>query len=303
MSDRLQHPQLGLDSTSEVALSAHRSFGSSFAMRYLSRSSYKVLTPREVENYRAGGIGVGTVFEDGAEDSLRGYDQGRGDAEFALARAKSLGMPSGRPIFFAVDFDTGNSPEKTDPYFDGVAAVLGHHCSGPYGGYDVVRHQLDRGFAWAWQTYAWSGSALDARAQIYQFSNDHYVDGIGVDYDHAFYEDFGQWDASKTPHPDADPHHYEWFAEGPVAWAHRLLYERDLVVQYDKYRVAPHLGPNAEWLNLLREDITLARKRVWFEAHTEAQTGKRLTTPTWSASHRGWRWKQLDARSKGERVV
>ena len=303
MMVRLPHPQLGLDSTAEVPVSAHRSIGSSFAMRYLSHSSQKVLTQREVENYRANGIGVVVVFEDGAGNSLQGHDQGRSDAEFALAQANALGMPSRRPIFFAVDFDTGGSPEKTDAYFDGVAAVLGHQNSGPYGGYEVVRHQLDRGFAWACQTYAWSGCEVDDRAQLYEFSNSHYVGGVGVAYSHAFYPDFGQWNAPLPTDMDPDPYHYQWFPEGSFAWADKLLDERDLVMRYDQYRTTPHLGQNAESLSGLRDDLTLARKRVWFEAHTDPQTGQRLATPTWGEYHRGWRWQQLYARSQGERVV
>ncbi|HUA45454.1 MAG TPA: DUF1906 domain-containing protein [Solirubrobacteraceae bacterium] len=298
---RLSHPQLGLDSESEVPTSGHRDVGSSFALRYLSRSTGKVLTQREVENYRAAGIGVGVVFEDAADNALRGYDQGKADAEFAFTQAKALGIPAGRPIFFAVDFDPAGYPSRTDGYFDGVAAVLGHQGAGPYGGYEVVKHQFDRGFSWGWQTYAWSGSELDARAQLYQFSNDHRVAGVGVDYDHALFADFGQWDP--PPAPDPDPHHYQWFPEGPFAYANKLLYERWLVQEYDRYRLAPHVGANSEMIGLLREDLTLARKRVWLEAHTNAQSGDRLPDPTWSEYHRGWRWQQLNARSQGERVV
>jgi Domain of unknown function (DUF1906) len=301
MAVRLQHPQLGLDSTSEVPTAAHRAIGSSFALRYLSRTSYKVLTEREVQHYRASGIGFAVVFEDGPDNSLRGYDQGRADAEVALGQARALGMSSGRPIFFAVDFATAGEPGRTDPYFDGVALVLGRQSSGPYGGYEVVRHQFDRGFAWGWQTYAWSGAEVDARAQLYQFSNDHYMDGVGVDLNHAFYADYGQWDA--VPPPDPDPYHYQWFPEGPFAFANKTLHERWLVMNYDRYRVAPHVGANSEILNLLRGDLTLARKRVWFEANTDLNTGQRLASPSWTEDYRGWRWQQLNARSQGERVV
>lgn len=301
MSVRLPHPLFGLDSTSEVPTAAHRAVGSTFALRYLSRSSWKVLTASEVQTYHANGIGLAVVFEDAADNSLRGYDQGRLDAEFAVNQGRALGLPSGRPIFFAVDFDTAGNPGRTDPYFDGVASVLGHQASGPYGGFEVVRHQFDRGFQWGWQTYAWSGVSLDARAQLYQYSNSHVVGGVGVDFSHAFYDDYGQWAVGPAPNPD--PYHYEWFPEGPFAWQNKLLHERWLVQEYDRYRVAPHLGANSEMLDLLREDITLARKRVWFEAHMDSNTGQRLAHTTWTMYHRGWRWQQLLARGRGERVV
>lgn len=93
------------------------------------------------------------------------------------------------------------------------------------------------------------------------------------------------------------------FPEGPLKWQGRHLHERWLVQEYDRHRVAPHLGANSEMLDLLREDITLARKRVWYEAHTDAETGARLAKPTWGMYDRGWRWQQLLRRSRGERIV
>jgi hypothetical protein len=303
MTVRLVRPQFGLDSTSQVAVAAHRAAGSSFAVRHLSRDSLKALTEPEVGEYRANGIGIVVVFDDGAEDATRGSAEGRSDAEFALGQARALGMPPGRPIFFAVDFDTAGSPERTDAYFDGVASVIGQQASGPYGGFEVVQRQLDRGFQWGWQTYAWSGSALDARAQLYQFSNGQLVGGVGVNFNNALYEDYGQWEFAPGAVPDPDPHHYQWFPDGPFAWQNKQIDERWLVQEYDRYRAVPHLGASREMLDLLREDLALARKHVWNEAHIDAHTGQRLATPTWTVNHRAWRWQQLLARSRGQRVV
>lgn len=303
MSVRLPHPRFGLDSTSGVPVAAHRQAGSSFALRYLSRYDWKVLREDELRAYRANGISIGVVFEDGAANALGGYDRGRADAEFALGQARALGIPARRPIFFAVDFDTGRNPAATDGYFDGVASVLGRDFSGPYGGFGVVQRQLDRGFRWAWQTYAWSGAEVDCRAQLYQFSNAHVVGGVGVDFNHAFYADFGQWDGAPGPVPDPDPYHYAWYPEGPFAWDNKLLYERWLVQQYDHYRIAPHLGASSELLALLEEDLALARKRVWWEAHVDPATGQRLNKPRWDANKLGFRWQGLLARSRGQRVA
>ncbi|MGZ6647626.1 MAG: glycoside hydrolase domain-containing protein [Solirubrobacteraceae bacterium] len=115
------------------------------------------------------------MFEDNPKDALKGHARGREDAQFALAQATSLGMPAGRPIYFGVDFDASPNPAATDSYFDGLAEILGHEGCGPYGGIAVVSRQLNRGFKWAWQTYAWSRNQLDGRAQIYQYSNGHSI--------------------------------------------------------------------------------------------------------------------------------
>jgi hypothetical protein len=303
MSVRLRHPQFGLASDTPLPITVHRQTGSSFAVRRLSHNAARTLTVGEVETYRTSGLGLVAVFDDDAEGSHMGLDQGRDDAQFAREQAQSLGMPAGRPIFFTVRSEASADPAATDSYFDGVASVLGHEASGPYGGFGVVRHQADRGFAWGWQTYAWSGSELEARVQLYEFSTDHYIDGVRVSYNHAFFADYGQWQITSDLSPDPDPHHYEWFPEGPFVWQDKVLYERRLVQDYDRYRIAPHVGANSAILGQLREDLTLARKRVWFEAHVDSNTGTPEATPEWAPYHRGWRWQQLLARSQGARVV
>jgi hypothetical protein len=311
MSARLSQPIFGLDSGSHIPISVHRQLGSRFACRYLSRSGATVPSHQEVADLKAAGVELVMVYEENAHDATRGRVRGREDAQFALAQAQSLGMPPGRPIYFAVDFDASPDPAETDPYFDGVADVLGHGACGPYGGIAVVRRQLDRGFQWAWQTYAWSRNQLDGRAKIHQYSNGHSLAGVPLDYDHAYYADFGQWwgvpggvsaDAATNATP-ADPHHYLRFPEQPLPWHGKVLHERWLVVEYDRYRAEPHVGGNAEMLDLLRTDLTKARKRVWYVAHYDPKTGKRHAQPTWDKYYRGWRWQQLLKRSRGERVV
>jgi hypothetical protein len=306
MTARLTKPLFGLDRGAYIPLAAHHAIRSQFALRYLSRYTAKVPSAQEIHELQAAGIGLAVVFEDGAQNALRGFDQGRADAEFALGQARSLGMPAGRPIYFAVDFDATPNPTSTDRYFDGAASVLGHQGCGPYGGIAVVTHQLNRGFQWAWQTYAWSGRQLDARAQLYQYRNGWHI-GLGgqtveVDLNYAFYPDYGQWWGVAPPVPE-DPHGYLRFEERPLPWQGRLLHERWLVKQYDHYRQAPNKGANSEMLDLLREDLTRARKRVWYEAHVDARTGKRNDKPTWALYHRGWRWQQLLQRSRGDKVV
>jgi hypothetical protein len=268
-----------------------------------------VPSQQEIKDLKAAGIGLAMVYENNPRDPLKGHERGREDAQFALAQARSLGMPAGRPIYFAVDFDVSPQPDQTDSYFDGVAEVLGHGGSGPYGGIAVVSRQLNRGFKWAWQTYAWSRNQLDGRAQIHQYSNGHSIGGTPVDYDHAYYEDYGQWwgvpggvstDEASGP---TDPHHYLRFPGQPLPWHGKVLHERWLVQEYDRYRAAPHVGANEEMLDLLRLDLAKARKRVWYVAHYDPKTGQRHPKPTWQKYYRGWRWQQLLKRSRGERVV
>lgn len=171
--------------------------GKSFVCRYLSHDPGKNLTRTEAERYSNAGIDLVVVWESGSNNAALGYSQGRSDANTALAQAKVCGMPEGRPIFFAVDFDAAG-PEIA-PYFEGVAAVLGRDHSGIYAGLDAVEYILDRKIVdWAWQTYAWSNHKWDKRAHLRQVlisltGAELRIDGVVVDYDKSTAVDFGQW--------------------------------------------------------------------------------------------------------------
>jgi hypothetical protein len=124
-----------------AALKAH---GVTFVARYLSHSSGKNLTPDEAAALSAAKIAITVVWETAADRALAGHAAGAQDARDALAEAKACGMPAGRPIFFAVDFDASNGQEGAiSTYLDGAASVLGKDRTGVYGGYNVVKHALD----------------------------------------------------------------------------------------------------------------------------------------------------------------
>jgi hypothetical protein len=212
MTARLPHPLFGFDYTSEIPTSTLKSMGVQFVVRYLSRYTPKVITRGEYERLTAAGIGVALVFEDSATNAELGHGQGLADAQFALAQAIDIcGHPAvERPITAAVDYDPAGAAARTDPYFDAWAQVRGSRAlAGPYGGIEVIRHQADRGFDALFQTYAWSGGLIDGRAKILQYSNGHVAGGHGVDFNHAFFADYMQWNIARP-----DPYAIfkdEWF--------------------------------------------------------------------------------------------
>ncbi len=173
---RLSTPLKGLDYTSQLSVAGIKAQGAVFVCRYLSNDPWKNLTPSEAHELVAAKIGLVTVWEDGGSDALAGAAVGKSHAEQHVAMAHACGKGTGGFFFFAVDFDTAGSPARTDAYFDGVASVIPKAMCGPYGGLEVVKHQLDRGFGAAWQTYAWSHGAVDQRAQLYQHLNGSSVD-------------------------------------------------------------------------------------------------------------------------------
>ncbi|HYM55795.1 MAG TPA: glycoside hydrolase domain-containing protein, partial [Solirubrobacteraceae bacterium] len=202
--------RFGLDySTGGMAPSAVRGVGADFVCRYVSTpgNPKNIGSGEAVEMSRAG-IDIVLVFETTAERALAGRGAGAADARSAERQATGVGMPAGRPIYFAVDFDaTPQQQAPIDEYFRGVASALGLDRTGAYGGYWVVKRLFDAGLIrWGWQTYAWSGGNWDPRAQLRQFSNSHTVGGIECDYDHGLGRDFGQWRVQHSPPPPPNPH-------------------------------------------------------------------------------------------------
>jgi len=206
----------GVDYAQVASASAIRAFVDhdvKFACRYYSHSTWKNLTPAEAKALAAAGLWIVTVWETTATRTLGGHAAGVDDARAAAVQAKACGQPADRPIYFAVDWDaTAGQQAAINAYLDGAASVLGKKRVGIYGGYGPVSRAMQGGHAaWGWQTYGWSGGRWYPGAQLQQYSNDHVIGGVGLDYDRATKSDYGQWkpgispEITPTPHPDPTP--------------------------------------------------------------------------------------------------
>lgn len=183
------------------SVAAIHAVGARFVCRYLSHSPSKNLTSAEAHALSDAGIWIVVVWETTAKRALDGRTAGIADALDAQQQAQACGMPAGRPIYFAVDWDASKTQQAAiDAYLDGAASVLGAERVGIYGGYGPVSRAMSGGHAaWGWQTYAWSGGRWYGDAQLQQYSNDHTVDGVGSDYDRATTDDYGQWRVGVSP--------------------------------------------------------------------------------------------------------
>jgi hypothetical protein len=173
-----------------------------FVCRYLSHDTTgKNLTRAEAQKLTDAGLWIVVVWETTADRALSGRAGGVADAQAAAAQAKACGMPADRPIYFAVDWDASTAQQGTiDGYLDGAASVIGRERVGIYGGYGPVQRAMDGGHAaWGWQTYAWSGGRWHGPAQLQQYSNDHVIGGVGLDYDRGVHDDYGQWMIGESP--------------------------------------------------------------------------------------------------------
>jgi hypothetical protein len=167
--------------------------GISFACRYVSKTPDKNLTFGEAFLLTAYKIDIVLVWETTTTRALEGYNAGKADATEAFEQAKALGMPAGRPIYFAVDTDT--VPSRVTSYFDGILSVRDASEVGVYGGYYIIDGLVWKGYAtYGWQTSAWSYGKWSPKASIQQFSYSYCGGGlVNADLNRTEAVDFGQW--------------------------------------------------------------------------------------------------------------
>lgn len=183
------------------------SAGKRFAGRYVGvGSAAKRLTPPEAQALCGAGLSIVALCEEYANSALLGFARGRMHASAALLEATACGMPTGRPIFFAVDFDASAAQLSTVAnYFEGVATVLYRNQIGAYGGIRTLRYLFDRGLiGWGFQTYAWSAGAWESRAQLRQYRNGVTAAGGVVDLCRGMVADYGQWVIGGAGSPGED---------------------------------------------------------------------------------------------------
>jgi len=169
-----------------------------FCIRYLSDVPAKNLTPPEARRLSDAGIDLVVVYQRTKAFMLEGHDAGVRDAAAARLQADACGMPSGRPIYFALDIDPHPLTEAQwaaiDGYLDGAAEVLGQPAVGIYGGWAAIDRECGDGrAAWGWQTSSWSAGRWSPLAHLQQYAHNVPLGSGLVDHDRATSDDFGQW--------------------------------------------------------------------------------------------------------------
>lgn len=187
--------QLGIDiAWARPSVAEIKNTGAHWVARYFSHDPTKDLTAGEVTSYTAAGLAIVTVFETTTGRALQGRQAGIQDAQSAINERSAVGLPHTAPIYWAVDTDTDYASVKA--YADGWATLIPKSMSGPYGGYKVVQQARQDGWAYGWQTIAWSGGLWSSLATIKQTGGT--VLSGGADIDYAEVPDFGQY-----PRPNA----------------------------------------------------------------------------------------------------
>jgi hypothetical protein len=166
------------------------------AVRYIGTPGRgKNLTRTEAQALLAGGRRISLVFEDAAGWMRGGAAAGAAAARAALADAANCGVGV-RCIYFACDEDVTDAQtmQTVEACLDGAAGVLGRGRTGVYGEADVIDACLAAGHAvWGWQTRAWSGGRVSARAHLLQQIGYVSVGGVQCDRSTILRDDWGQW--------------------------------------------------------------------------------------------------------------
>jgi len=167
--------------------------GVTIACRYLSYDPGKDLSARERDELHAAGIDTAVVWETTANRTEGGYAAGQSDANEALRRARELGMPEDRPIYFAVDEGTTVGPNISG-YFKACCDVLGVGRVGAYGSIYIIDALYAMGLAkFLWQTSAWSDGKVSPNSHLYQHVYDLGTGGVSCDLNDVHFRDVGQW--------------------------------------------------------------------------------------------------------------
>lgn len=114
----------------------------------------KNLTRNELNTIFDAGLNVFAIFQEGAVNLTKfTYEQGRADAATALEAARSLGVPYGEIIYFAIDYDMTdeNVTSNVIPYFRGIRKTINNNYNryriGIYGSRNVCSRVAAVGYS------------------------------------------------------------------------------------------------------------------------------------------------------------
>lgn len=170
--------------------------GKQFAGRYFGAGgSWKHATRAEVDALTKMDVAIFSLVEGATQDANLGYSKGVEHARLGHNGALAAGMPSYRPLYFAVDWDASTAQlANVARYMDGAASVIGRDRVGAYGGYRTIDYLWSKGKAsWFFQTYAWSYGKWHKANHVEQYRNHVTVCQGEVDLCRSVLADFGQW--------------------------------------------------------------------------------------------------------------
>lgn len=170
----------------------------------------KPVTLAETRSFATLGLKTASVYQYGKAgnaDWLNGAAGAAVHAPQAIALHVAAGGPTNRPIYVAID----DNPTWTQylnqirPYLQAFKTALGAagYSLGVYGNYNVIDWAINDGLGEFFWMHNWgSNGRIHPRTTLHQVRIDQDVlDGVGIDINHVYAHDWGQW----TPHVTAPP--------------------------------------------------------------------------------------------------
>lgn len=164
----------------------------------------KPVTAAETRDFAAADLAVASVYQYGKDDTAD-WKQGAAGAAVhapqAIAYHRDAGGPTGRPIYIAIDDNPTRAQYDAQirPYLQAFSAALNlaGYQTGIYGNYSTIEWAIDDGVGeYFWQHKWGSDGKIHPRATLYQVRIDDAADsigGLGVDVNHVYAQDWGQW--------------------------------------------------------------------------------------------------------------
>lgn len=162
----------------------------------------KPVTLAETRSFTALGLKTASVYQYGkaeTADWLNGAAGAAVHAPQAIALHVAAGGPTNRPIYVAID----DNPTRTQylnqirPYLQAFKTALetAGYRLGIYGNYHVIDWAINDGLGEFFWMHNWGGTGQPhPRAALHQVRIDKdRLDGVGIDINHVYAHDWGQW--------------------------------------------------------------------------------------------------------------
>ncbi len=193
----------GFDTTQNISnqLETIKAQNYDFVARYLSQSSWKVITAAEATAILTAGLALVLVYEDGPTNpAYFSFGRGQADGARAAQQADLINSPAGTVLYFAVDYDASAEDicGVITQYFSGISDALKSraaangtaYAAGVYGSGATCAGITAAGLVkcgWLAQSTGWSGHDTYSGWSIRQ-GMPTVVAGLSVDPDNAIGE-------------------------------------------------------------------------------------------------------------------
>lgn len=174
----------------------------------------KPVTLKETQDFANHGLYTASVYQFGSgstADWLQGAAGATTHAPQAISLHRAAGGPTGVPIYAAIDDNPTRAQYENQirPYLQAFRSQLqaAGYSLGIYGNYSTLEWAIQDGIGeYFWQHNWGSQGKIHPRAHLHQVRIDKdSIEGVGVDINHVYKTNWGQWMPGVAPQPVPTP--------------------------------------------------------------------------------------------------